>query len=379
MRVIVSGAGTTGHISPALAVVDALEKRDKDLQVVFVGGGSRLERQQVEQANIRYKSVVGGKFRRTAGGYRSNLLDLKSLMQNVIDVFKIGIGTLQCLFLVSSFKPDVIFNKAGTVGLPVGLAARALGVPMVIHEPDLTPGWGNRILSRWASKVAVGFPVENYRAFPKAKMEFTGTPVRSEVVAHLGQAKKEAAKQLLGESEQKPITLVVGGSQGAHLINQLLWDALPDLGEVTVVHVPGERDIAQAKTEASRVKNYFVKAFLSPSDMGSAYAAADIVVARAGANTLAELAAFAKPAIIIPNSTAAAHQIKNARVLEKADAAIVEDERILSSGKFAAEIKDLINSKDKKAQLANAIRKFNQADAAEKLAEVIEGAADAAK
>lgn len=293
------------------------------------------------------------------------MADIPSLVLNLRDAFGIAIGTLQSLVIIIWFRPDAVFNKAGTVGLPVGIAARLLGVPMVIHEPDAAPGLGNRILSRWAAAVAVGFPAKSYRSWSKKKLVFTGTPVRQEL---LEGSRADALKHFSLDPD-RPVVLVLGGSQGARAINRLVAGSLDQLTKrCQLIHVTGAAEYGEISKRAGN--HYRVFAYLK-SDFNLAYAAADLVVSRAGANTIAELALLSKPAILIPNRSVAAHQIHNAGLLGQADAAVVLDELSLDPEAFSRQVLALAADKRRRALLADHIAAFAKKDAADYLASLI--------
>ncbi len=347
-----------------LAVADALKRRDKSVQFLYIGRASGIEAGLVRAAKLPFRPVLGGKFRRLPGRGVLGNLGLTNLVLNLRDIILVFLAAFQAMWHILWFRPDVIFNKAGTVGLPVGLAAWALRVPMVIHEPDSTPGLNNKILAKWAAQVAVGFPVEVYR-FWHRHLIFTGTPVRPELM----KAKRLAGLDHFGFDRDLPTVLVIGGSQGAHNINQLVETIIDELTRgCQVIHVTGPAEYGEIRKRGG--DRYFVASYLK-DDFALAYAAADVVVSRAGANTIAELATLAKPSIIIPNRQMAAHQVGNARRLDQAGAAVVLNEAKLSSAQFLDTILDIVNNPSKRAELSHNIKQFGAKDAADKLAQVI--------
>lgn len=327
----------------------------------------------MQGAAIPYVGIFGGKLRRYPGaGFWRNLSDISNLILNLRDIFLIAIGILQSLWILQRFRPEAIFNKVGTAGLPVGIAARILGIPMVLHEPDITPGLGNRILSRWAAAIAVGFPPEHYAAFPQKKLTFTGNPVQPAMLA--GSSKH--ALERLKLSNDLPLVLIVGGSQGAVAVNDAILVALPALlKEAHVYHITGEYDLERVKSEAiakgtpPTENGYRIDSFLPIDQMADAYAAADLVVARAGANTIAELAALGKAVILVPNHQAAAHQVANAKILFDAHAAVTAPEE------GTALLKAMLNLIDlpfERKRLSAAINTFSRPDAAKRIADLVE-------
>jgi UDP-N-acetylglucosamine--N-acetylmuramyl-(pentapeptide) pyrophosphoryl-undecaprenol N-acetylglucosamine transferase len=364
-----------------LAVVDALERRAKRqgtrLQVLYIGRHRGIERELALAAGLNYVGVAGGKYRRAPGGVLHNLSDWRHTLLNLRDVMSLGLGVLQSLYQLWRFKPDVVFDKAGPAGLPVGLAAHWLGVPLVIHEPDAVPGLANRTLARWASKVAVGFPAELYSQFSASKVVYTGTPVRAEVLKKFSQL--EAQKHFFGPhltDPSRPVVLVVGGSQGAQAINQLVEQALPKLlQKVRLIHVVGTANGDEIDRQSSDNGSCYVTDYLTAPELAQAYAAADLVVARAGANTIAELASLGKPTILMPNQVMAAHQMGNAEILRAAGAAdILTDEA--SVDEFTTHIFKLTGSSTQRRQLSQRIKHFDQSEATERLCEVVIQAAE---
>lgn len=310
-------------------------------------------------------------------GKLSQIFDLSTLGLNARDTVRVARGLAASLRILHRWKPDVVFVKGGFVGLPVGIAAHILRIPYVIHESDFTPGLTNKILARWADKIAVGFPVKGYHEFPKERLVYTGSPVRGEL---------ELSHRLAGLTRFKlsaglPVVLVTGGSQGARAINDCLVEALPQLVEFTqILHLTGEHEYERVCFEVKRLgkvkllSRYQPHAFLF-KDMGDALAAADVVVARAGANTITELATLAKPTILIPNYLHAGHQEANAKVLSRAGAVVSLDERRLTPAGLVSTVRNLIGSEDEQARLSRAIASFAKPTAAAELAGLILAAA----
>lgn len=330
----------------------------------------------MRQAGLPLKRIAGGKYRRLPHTrWYQQLAHPGMVLLNLRDLFLIAIGTLQALYLLLRLKPDVIFNKAGTTGLPVGLAAHWLRIPMVIHEPDVVPGMANRILSKWASAIAVGFPTSHYRSLPQAKLVYTGNPVQPEVTP----GDRAAARKALGFSSKRPLLLVVGGSQGAQAINQAIGERLRDYLKTTQVYQvsgKGGEAMAQASAEAANAHadtGYRLAPFLPIKEMVVAYRAADVVIARAGASTIAELAALSKPTVLVPNQQAAAHQIVNAQVVTAAHAAVLGTENPTQLYKLTT---SLLGDSARQQRLAKAISGFALPDAATHIAAVIRQAAE---
>ncbi len=372
MRIAVSGGGTVGHVSPVLATVGALREHNPAVECLYLGQASGVEAELARVAGLRFAAVQGGKFRRLPGaGVWTNLWRSDTWL-NLRDLLLITIGTVQSIMVLHRFKPQAVFNKSGPTGLPVGLACRLLRIPMMIHEPDVTPGLNNRILSRWAAVVATGFPTEHYRQrFPMAKVQYTGTPVQAEI---LHASTKPAIRQFKLDSK-RPVVVVVGGSLGAAAINQAVAEILPQLTKYSqVVHITGRAGFAAAQKAARHHKimaseGYHPVSFVTAGLLGSLYHTATLVVSRGGASSIAELAALAKPVIMLPNHQAAAHQIANAAVLEKAQAVELLPQE--ASRPLLTAITSLLNDLHRRDALAQNLSVFYIADAPQRLARLL--------
>ena len=333
-----------------------------------------MEARIASSANIPFATIPAGKFRRLHDASIVNkLMNPQTLGANLLDSTKLIRGILGSLVLLRRFKPDVVFVKGGYVGLPVGLAAHLLRIPYIIHESDVSPGLTNRILSRWASKIAVGFPEKMYKTFPKDKLVFVGNPVRNEI---LKGHRLEGLAQF-GLNDDVPVVLVTGGSQGAASINDAVMEALPELLQLCqIIHLTGESELGRIEFELSRKgafaysDRYHPFAFLG-SEIASALAASDIVISRAGANTVAELAALGKPTILIPNYLMAGHQVENAKLLARQGAVRVLDEQRLNPARLVEEVRGLLGSEEQQERLSKGISLLARPNAANDLARLI--------
>jgi UDP-N-acetylglucosamine--N-acetylmuramyl-(pentapeptide) pyrophosphoryl-undecaprenol N-acetylglucosamine transferase len=373
MRVVVSGGGTAGHISPTLATSDALKSLDKSVELLYIGQADSMEAKIVGAAGLRFAAIKAGKFRRYhSASALSKVLNLETLGPNVRDMGRMVAGLGGALRILRRFRPDVVFLKGGYVCLPVGLACRILRIPYVVHESDISPGLTNRILGRWAEKIAVAFPVRSYREFDQRKLVYTGSPVRAEI----NQISHDDAIRKLDLAGDLPVLFVTGGSSGSAQINDAIIKALPELLEFCqVVHLTGEREFERVKfelrhTQLDHAEHYHPYGFLT-GEMAAALVAADIVVARAGANTIAELATVGKATVLIPNYEMAGHQVENARALSRAGAARVLDGSKLTTPRLVGEIRRLAEDRGERDRLVQAIAQFAKPDAAVELAQVI--------
>ena len=375
MRLVVSGGGTAGHISPVLAVLEELKKLDRDLEVLYIGSDGPLEERVLKAAGVEYMAISAGKFRRYNRHWLEAAIDVKTNWDNARDFVRFNRGILQARRAIRQFKPDVVFVKGGYVGLPVGLVAAQQKLPLIIHESDIVFGLTNRYLSKRANKVAVGWPLEFYKGHDKSNMIFTGSPLRRTAIT----GNRRAALVHFRITEEKPIIFIMGGSRGAHSINLTIFENLGQLlNKYTLIHVTGESDIERARFVLSRQekalhKYYRPYSFLH-NDMGLGYAAADVIVSRAGANSLSEVAAWSKPAIVIPlSSSANNHQAQNAQALARMGALRILQQHELSGFKLMSEIDRLMVDKSSRKYLGETIHKFFAPDAAKKLAETIYG------
>jgi UDP-N-acetylglucosamine--N-acetylmuramyl-(pentapeptide) pyrophosphoryl-undecaprenol N-acetylglucosamine transferase len=374
MRIVVAGGGTAGHISPALATADALRSLDSTAELLYVGQAGGMEERIVKARGLKFAPIKAGKFRRLhSASFVEKLLNLQTLGPNAADALRTVAGVGDSLKILRAFKPDVLFLKGGFVCVPVGIAAKMLKMPFVIHESDVTPGLANRTLGKWATKIAVGFPVKSYHDFDPERLVFTGNPVRNEIAkAHRldGLAKFRLDEKL-------PVVFVTGGSSGAAQINDVVVEALPRLLEFTqVIHLTGEGELERVKFTIGRMgrlpndERYHVYGFLM-GEMAAGLAVADVVLARAGANTIAELALLGKPTVLIPNYEMAGHQVQNARVLARQGAVRVLDGSKLTADELVGEVKRLVGDRDEQERLSEGIRKLAKPDAAEELAKLI--------
>lgn len=329
---------------------------------------------------VTLQTVSAGKLRRyhTIPLWKQ-LLDIPTVAHNLRDMFLIAAGFLQSVHLLRKFRPDVVFTKGGFVCLPVGYAAHLRKIPLVIHDSDAHPGLTNRILARWASAIATGAPLENYQ-YPADKTVYAGIPVAE--AFHSGdEAQKRQAKEAVQQDPARPLVVATGGGLGALRLNRALVAIAGDLvaAGAEVVHVTGAAHgeaIAKDITEklGQNTTHYHVKPFVAADEMARLLTAADVVVSRAGATTMAELAALGKATILVPNPIlTAGHQLKNAEVWQRADAAIVLDEQELADSPEVLQKKiiELLSQPQRRQHLESAIKKFAMPDAAKTVAQLI--------
>lgn len=345
IRIIVTGGGTGGHVKPLMAVVSELQKHHCD--ILYIGSGVEIERVEAKKHQIKYRAIFTGKWRR----YFS--------WQNYLDLVKVKFGFFQSIFIILSFKPDAVFAKGGYVSLPVNFAAWILGVPIVVHETDVILGLANRLVINKIKKLCVGFPVRYYENLPVNKIAYTGNPISKEYFVNL--------KSQISNNKFQTI-LITGGSQGSRFINQTIAAILGKLTEkYNIIHQCGKLDYEWLSKNSW--KNY--KLFDFTDKLVEYMKSADLVISRSG-GAIMEIAACQKPAIFIPlSSSASNHQEMNARVIEKANAAIVLREKGLTSESLLEIIDRILEDKKMQSDLGQKISQFSQPDAAKNISDII--------
>ena len=334
--------------------------------------------------DVNIKRVAAGKFRRYAGfGLMDYLRHFDIVLNNIADFFRVIAGFFQSLFRMIMHRPDVVFLKGGYVCLPVGMAARLLRIPYVVHDSDAVPGLANRLLSKRAAKIATGMPLSYYN-YPENKAEWTGIPI-SEEFKPVSEAKQKNLKKELGFDPEKKLVLATGGSLGAEDINLTMRKILPELLKSSSAMLvagreryPDMLDLKEyEKWEDGVLQSNFRMVEFS-SEMWKLFGAADVVVSRAGASTMTELSGMAKPVVMVPNEELPGrHQVKNAKAYEKAEAAIVvSDSKMMKKPELLLDaILHLLRSEKEREKLAKNLHSFTKDNAAESLADIIIGVA----
>ena len=376
------GGGSGGHVTPVVAVLKELRARDANSELRFW-----CDTKFASQAKsivgafddtIPVDTVLSGKLRRY---HHLNLwqhLMWPSLMwSNTKDMFKVVGGFFQSLWKLLWWRPDVVFTKGGFVCLPVGIAARVLGIPLVIHDSDAHPGLTNRVLSRWATKIATGAPLEYYH-YPKEKSTYVGIPINE--AFHVFTAKEQAAaKKKWGVNAARPLIVITGGGLGARRLNNTTLEVLPELEKRgSVILVSGKAQYDELRERIPKdTASFQLHSFVNT--MYELLGAADIVVTRAGATTILELAALQKPTILVPNAAlTGGHQVKNAAVYGDAQVAIVlnEDEMVEKPEELVAAVDAYLNDPKTTAAMTKRFGKFARPHAAKDMAALILSAAN---
>ncbi|MCL2707648.1 MAG: undecaprenyldiphospho-muramoylpentapeptide beta-N-acetylglucosaminyltransferase [Defluviitaleaceae bacterium] len=359
-RILLTGGGSAGHVTPNVALVPSL--RREGFEIHYAGGRGGMERALASPVADEYHAVSSGKLRR--------YFDLK----NFTDIFKVAKGFFDAIIIIGRVKPLVVFSKGGYVSVPVVAAAWLFGVPVVAHESDFTPGLANRLSFPFAKTICVSFP-ETLDSVPKKKSALTGTPVRESLL----DGDIETARKICGFEADKPAVLIVGGSQGAASINKSARAALPRLLEkYNVVHLCGKGNIKNCDYDG-----YFQLEY-AENELPHLYAQADVIVSRAGANTIGELVALRKPNILVPlprQKTSRGDQASNAESMEGRGLSTVIMDRELTPDKLADAIDELYVNKDAFAERIEAYGATQNAggSAIEKIVGVILAAAKKTK
>ena len=359
-KILLTGGGTGGHIMPLLAVADELKKTNfADFEMYFIGPKNPFVSEFTERGISAY-GILGSKLRR----YFSLL--------NLVDIPKFIIGFFQALFRLYILMPDIVFSKSGPGTFPVILAARFYLIPVIIHESDAVPGLNNRMSAKFAKRIGVSFD-SAAAYFEKSKVFVSGNPVRAELLRD--ESPDSGAKAASGE---KPLIFIYCGSQGAARINQFVFDNLEILlKNFRIFHQTGEKNLAEARTITKSIlaelpgeagESYRLEGFLNLDSLRTVFREAAIVVSRSG-SSIFEIAAFGKPAILIPlEGSAGNHQKANAYEYAKTGAAVVIEEANLKPNLFLSQLKNILEDKAKYSAMAAAAKNFARPDAAKIIA-----------
>lgn len=354
---IIGGGGTGGHIFPAIAIADALREADPDISILFVGAEDKIEMEKVPAAGYRITGIPVTGFQR------------KFSLKIFVFLFRLIRSMRKSKKIIRDFKPDVAVGVGGYASGPVMRAARLKGIPVIIQEQNSYPGITNRMLSKSADRICVAYEgMEKY--FPENRIILTGNPVRKEIQM-IKPARKEGL-DYFGLSEKKETLLVLGGSLGAETINRCIINGISEIPEnVQMIWQSGKNYFREAKEKKMEAfaANIIVTDFIIRMDM--AYIAADIIISRAGAGTISELAIVGKPVILVPSPNVADdHQTKNALSLVNKDAAIMVSDKDAGLS-LMKEAVSLIVDKNKRRILSENIKKLAVPDSADQIAKEV--------
>lgn len=358
-----------------MAVFRELRKIDPDFELYFWCDKKFSASAKSIFANydpsIPIDVISSGKLRRYHGLSRWHVLHPSILIPNMIDMMRVFIGFVQSFFKLISLRPDAIFVKGGYVCLPVGYAAKLLRIPLVIHDSDAHPGLTNRLLAPFAKKIGTGAPLKYY-AYSREKTKYVGIPIAEEFRPYSEEEQRQF-KIDLGFDANRPLVVVTGGGLGAGKINDAVIESRQDILQyASILLISGKGQYEQVLSRAGEADDWRLEPFISDG-MARVLAAADLVVARAGATTLVELAALNKPTIIIPNGMlTAGHQLKNAKVYQDNFAAIVmKEEELGVEGAFARKVIDLLSAPNMLRELGQNFGAFAKPNAARDMAEMV--------
>lgn len=351
-KIIMTGGGTAGHVTPNIALMPALKK--EGYEISYIGSYNGIEKNLIESQGIPYYGISSGKLRR--------YFDPK----NFSDPFKVVNGYFQAIRLLKKIKPDVVFSKGGFVSVPVVLAAKHCHIPAIIHESDITPGLANKLAIPGATKVCCNFP-ETLKYLPQEKAVLTGSPIRQELLT--GDATKALSICHFDDSG-KPVILIIGGSTGSKAINTAVRDLLPELlTRYRIIHLCGKGNLEESLKDT---KGYVQFEYVN-KELADLFALADLVISRAGANAICELLALRKPNILIPLSAAASRgdQILNANSFRTSGYSYVLEEEDVTNTTLLEAI-DYVSAH--KEAYVDAMKKNTEKDSIELIVDLIKDA-----
>ncbi len=386
-RILIAAGGSGGHIFPAIALARALQgfsgdgadpstgsgsipnnsrplgQSSRGIDIRFVGSDKALDRRILEKEGFKFSLVSANKF-----PYE------KSPPQLILFFIKLTIDLIKTFFMVLSYKPDVIAGFGGYVSCPALMIAVLFRIPRIVHEQNVVPGRANRLLFKLADKVAISFE-ETRRALSPSigkdagKYVFTGNPLRSEVLKE----ERQSGIKRFGLDESKFTILVIGGSQGAHFLNETFVNAMAGIDKelrnsFQAIHLTGIKDYEWAIKSYAGIDGLAYRVYSFIDRIEEAYSASDLVITRAGASAIFEIAYFARPMILVPYPFANAHQSENAKVFSQKGAAVMIDENTLSAESFKDNILRLFNDKETLKKLGHSAKRLSLPDASSRLA-----------
>ncbi len=365
-RILIAGGGTAGHVFPSLAVAHELQRQAADVEPVFVGTQDRLEGRLVP-----------------AAGYRLHHIDVLPLPRRpTLELLKVP-GALwrsirRCEAIAREEGAVAVATFGGYVSLPLAWATGRADLPLVVHEQNSIPGLANKVAARWADRIAVTFPGSADRFRHPELVAVTGNPVREDILGLDVEARRPSAIEELGLRPDRRTVLVFGGSQGARSLNRAVVDSYRRWREpekIQILHAAGRGLHDEAARDWERAQSTggpAVRVLDFIEDMAAAYAAADVVVCRAGATSIAELTALGKPAVLVPYPHATHdHQLHNGRALERAGGAVVIEDDQLDGARLTAAVEPWLVDDDARERVAAAARAFGRRDAAANVARLI--------
>ncbi|MFH1824720.1 MAG: undecaprenyldiphospho-muramoylpentapeptide beta-N-acetylglucosaminyltransferase [Candidatus Firestonebacteria bacterium] len=355
-KVIISCGGTGGHIYPGIAIGHMLKKETKDIEILYVGTKDGMEESIILREKFNFVGVESGKLLR------------KISLKNLLNFFKLLKGTFQSMKVIKTFKPDLIIGLGGYVCVPVVVSGWFLHYPIILHEQNAVAGLANKILSRLAKKIFIGDSTA-VRFFPKAKVIWTGNPVRESI----GTLNRKECVDKLGLEHSKRTVTLIGGSQGAHNLNIVFLNFVKLLKNesIQIVWMTGLKDYEHCK---NMVKDLNIKILIMPffKNIEEVYAVTDLIICRAGACTIAEIIKCNLPAIVIPYPAASSnHQFYNAEILVKNNCAILLNEKEISSENLKVLVIKLIKNEDILENFKENFKKISKVDTRKEILDAI--------
>jgi len=344
-KILLTGGGTGGSVSPLLAIYESLVEKQAKFEFLWIGTKNGPEKKMVEEVGINFKTIASGKLRR----YFS--------WKNLEDLFKIFFGTIQSIFIIIKFKPDLVISAGSFVSVPVVFVAWFFRVKILIHQQDLRPGLANNLMSFFANVITVTF--EKSLCDYGKKAQYIGNPVRKIFYQKLNSVNNF--------KNNLPIVLIIGGGTGSLVLNKIVQNSLAELTKICqVIHLTGKGKVLKNKT---KIKNYQSFEFCNTAQIASLLQAAEIVVSRCGISTLTELSFLSKPSLLIP--LANTHQEDNANFFGELKASIALEEKNLSKAEFLNNIKNLLQNKLLRDKLAHNIHKVIKKNANNEMVKII--------
>lgn len=348
-KIVLTGGGTAGHVTPNLAMVESLKAAGYEIE--YIGSYEGIEKSLAADYGLKYHGIATGKLRR--------YFDLK----NFTDPFRVIKGFSQASKLMKEIKPDVVFSKGGFVSVPVVVAAGKKKIPVIIHESDMTPGLANKISFKYATKICCNFP-ETVDKLPKDKAVLSGTPIRKELFT----GDKDKAKEFCGFIDEKPVIMVMGGSLGAVAVNKAVRSILPELlKEFNVIHLCGKGKLDESLLS---IPGYIQFEYIK-DELRDLFALSDLLISRAGANAICEILALQIPNILIPlpADVSRGDQVLNAASFERQGFSATIDEHEITDEKLLAKIKEVYSDRDK---YINAMKASSQTDSVSLIVNLLE-------
>lgn len=349
-KIVLTGGGTAGHITPNIALFDGLKKAG--YEIFYVGEKGGMEEELIKREGVPFFGIAAGKFRRDKS--------VKTMVKNLSDGFRVLKGIGQAKKILGEIRPDAVFSKGGFVSVPVVMAAHKLKIKVVCHESDMTPGLANKIALPYADKICVSFP-ETMNYVDREKAVLTGSPVRQTLFS----GSREKGLKLCGFSGDKPVIMVMCGSQGSVKINQAVRGILPEITRTfNLIHLCGKGNAEDISLDGYRQFEYVNE------ELPDIFSAADLVVSRAGANSISEFLALKKPNLLIPLGGAATRgdQILNAQSFEKQGFSMVLSESEMTEKSLAECIQKLYDSRER---YLSAMEKSGSSNGVKKILDVI--------